>query len=316
MSGMSDAQKHLPDPPADLDAEFRRELDRAETLAEARLRREPRNVTARYDVGSVRGLRASYTASIEGSLRAAFGTARGAFNAQESVLDLDPDHVQANVVVGTYRYLVSSLGLMSRWLAYVAGFGGGRERGIEMIESALEAGDAMVEAGTALMLIYSREERHESTHRLALRLAERYPGNRLFRLEAGAAAVRAGLNGQAEAILSRGLDALAADTRPRVPGERAIWLYQRGLARLQQNRLDEAETDLKAALESEPYGWMHGRILIGLGKLHDLHDRRSEARKAYAEGRAICEALADVVGADMARTLERTPYSLHGGLDR
>jgi tetratricopeptide (TPR) repeat protein len=314
MSGMSAAQKHLPEPPAALDDELRAELARSLELAEARVEAEPASVDARYDVGAAYALRASYTASIEGSLRAAFQSARHAFNAQEAVLEADPGHPSANVVVGTYRYLVSSLGLATRWLAYVAGFGGGKERGIGMIEQALESGgEATVEAGTALLLIYSREGRHADAYGVASRLADRYPRNRLFVLEAGAAAVRAGLAGHAETVLTRGLGRLDRDPRPKVPGERAVWLHQRGLARLQQNRRDAAEADFRAALSNGATGWLRGRVHMALGKLHDLAGRRADAQAAYRQARGICEALDDTVCEDEVKALQQRPFSMDGG---
>ena len=315
MSGMSDALKHLADPPADLDEELQATLARARALAEARLQREPDSVDARHEVGAVHALQASYVATIDGSLSAAFRSARRAFDAQEAVLERDPAHPLANATVGTYRYLVSTLGLPTRWLAYIAGFGGGADRGIAMLEQALETDGATVEAGTALMLIYSRESRHADAYRLALRLADAHPGNRLFVLEAASAAVRGGLTEEADRLLTAGLAALDRDRRPKVPGERAIWLYQRGLARLQQNRPAAAAADFRSALASGPYGWMRGRIRVGLGKVHDLAGRRDEARAAYAEARNICSALDDAVCEEEAKDLQRRPFSMDGGLE-
>jgi hypothetical protein len=78
----------------------------------------------------------------------------------------------------------------------------------------------------------------------------------LFVLEQGAAAIRAGRAAEAEAILTRGLVALDADTRPKLPGERALWFYKRGLARLNQNHPPDATVDLRAALSSSPQAWV------------------------------------------------------------
>lgn len=315
MSGMSDTAKHLSDPPPALAEEFHAALDRAQALADARMAREPDSLDARYDVGAAYGLQASYTASIDGSLGAAFRTAKRAFDAQEAVLEQDPRHPQASVVVGTYRYLVSRLGLPTRWLAYIAGFGGGTERGIAMLEQALEAGGATMEAGTALLLIYSREGRHEDAYRLAQRLAAHYPDNRLLVLEAGGAAARAGLAADAVRILSSGLARLDGDPRPKVPGERAIWLYQLGQARLQMGRPEEAARALEAALEHGPHGWMRGRVLVALGKLDDIAGRRGDAQAHYREARRICEALDDTICEREVKRLQERPFRAGGGIE-
>jgi hypothetical protein len=42
------------------------------------------------------------------------------------VLSLDPTRKDAGLTVGTYRYIVSTLSVPLRLMAYVAGFGGGR----------------------------------------------------------------------------------------------------------------------------------------------------------------------------------------------
>lgn len=313
MSGMSDAQKHLPDPSPELDREFHEALDRARTLADAALARQPDSVTARYEAGATYGLEASYKASIEGRLSAAFRTAKRAFDAQESVLDLDPAHPQANAMVGTYRYLVSALGLPSRLFAYIVGFGGGKDRGIGMLQAAAEDPDALMEAGMALMLIYSREGRHADAHAMAVRLGERYPDNRLLVLEAGATAIRAGDATTAEALLTGGLADLAHDDRPKVPGERAIWLYKRGLARLNQGHASRAASDFHAALENDPRGWMRGRILAGLGKVADLSGQRDEALARYRLARETCRQFDDPLCEDEARRLERRPFRMGAG---
>lgn len=308
-SGMSDAQKHLPKPDAAIEKELHAELARAIELAEATLDARPEDLEARYEAGAAYGLQASYTATIDASMTSAFRTAKRAFDAQEKVLERDPEHALANVTVGTYRYVISALGLPSRWLAYLAGFGGGKDRGIRMVTQAFENPGARVEAGTSLLLIYSREGRHADAYRVALRLADAYPRNRLFVLEAASAAVRAGLASEAEPLLTAGLERLAAETRPKIPGERAIWLYQLGQARLSLNRPVEAETTYRAALESDPHGWMRGRIRTGLGKTADLAGRRDAALAEYERARSICEPLDDVICRDEAKRLQRRPFA-------
>ena len=81
-------------------------------------------------------MQASYLASVEGSITSALMSARNAFNAQEEVLSRDPKRSAAGVVVGTYRYVVSGLALPSRMFAYIVGFGGGKEEGIRLLETA------------------------------------------------------------------------------------------------------------------------------------------------------------------------------------
>jgi tetratricopeptide (TPR) repeat protein len=310
LGGLTRSQLALPRPPAALDAEFKRELNRAIALADADLRREPRDLAAMHDLGSALGLQASYMASVEGSVMAAFGPARRAFDLEERVLARDPAQVDAGTIVGTYRYAVSSLGVTARMVAYLAGFGGGRERGISLIEAASRRGEGQTEAKTALVLIYSREGRHLEAYRLLGQMAAAFPRNRLFVLEQGAAAIRAGRAEDAEQILTRGLAAFDRDDRPKIPGERALWLYKRASARVSLNHPADALADLTAARSSGPVDWVRGRIDFEMGRVADLRGQRTEALVHYRAARDIGRLANDpIVVADAQRFMQR-PFAM------
>jgi hypothetical protein len=293
MGGVSRSQLSLPKPPPALDTEFRQAVTRAIELSEARLRAAPADVRAKYDLGAAYGLLASYQASVEGSMTSAFMTARKAFDAQEDVLARNPQMAGAGVIVGTYRYVVARLGLPSRMFAYMLGFGGDKERGIRLIEEARRDPVTHVEASFALVLIYSREGRHPDAVRLLQELAVEFPRNRILSLEQGSALLRAGKQAEGEAVLTRGLAMFEQDPRPKIPGEHALWLYKRGLARMGQHHLAGAAADLTAALERGPEEWVKGRVRLALGKLSDLGGQRPQAVASYETARTICGAAKD-----------------------
>jgi hypothetical protein len=137
-----------------------------------------------------------------------------------------------------------------------------------------------------------------------------FPRNRLFVLEQGASAIRAGRAEDAEAILTRGLAALDRDDRPKIPGERAQWLYKRGSARVSLNHTADAEADLTLALNSGPVEWVRGRLNLELGRVADLRGRRTEALARYRAARDIGQASNDplVVG-DALRFMQR-PFAM------
>jgi len=309
MGGVSKSLGSLPKPPPDLDAEFKRELETATRQAEARLARAPQDTAAHYDTGAAYALQASYAAAVEGSLFTAFRYAKRAYDAEEQVLARDPHHAEAAIAVGTYRYIVSALSMPSRWMAYIAGFGGGKEKGIALIESALGDPEAHVDASVALVLIYSREARHDDAVRILRRLVAEFPRNRLFKLEEGASLLRAGHAEDAEATLTRGFEQFERDHRPHVPGERALWLYKRGSALVVLRRANDAEGDLRSALDSQPVDWVRGRIHLELGKVADLRGLRPAALNEYRQARIIADANDDPLGAADASRLQRRPYS-------
>lgn len=302
----------LPKPPADVDAEFKRELTLATSLAEARLKKNAHDVQAEFDAGAAYALQASYTASVEGSMMSAFNVARRAYSTQEDVLTHDPNRAGASVIVGTYRYLVSTFSLPTRLLAYIAGFGGDKQKGISLIEAASRDRDAHTDAMFALILIYSREGRHEDARRVINQLMAEFPRNRILMLESGAAALRAGHPAEAETILTQGLVRLATDRRPRIPGEQALWLFKRGAARVALGRQAEALADLTAAGEQEPVPWVSARLHLELGKVADLGGRRADALAEYRQARTLCDAAQDPLGSAEAARLLRQPYTIGG----
>ena len=128
------------------------------------------------------------------------------------------------------------------------------------------------------MSVSDHRSRHADVERLARELRPLAPRNRLLFLEEGSAAIRAGRAGAAEDVITRGLAVFAKDPRTKVPGERALWMYKRGLARVNLNHLPDASVDLREALAADPPGWVKGRAHLELGKIEDLGGRRAGAR--------------------------------------
>jgi hypothetical protein len=180
MGSISKSNVTLPKPDPAVAAEFKRAITRAAELASARLEKNPRDVQAKYDAGVAYGLQASYTASVEGSVTSAFGPAKRAYNTLDEVLEREPTRASAGVVVGTYRYVVSTLNPAMRMVAFVAGMGSGKEKGIALLEAARRDPESRVDASAVLMLIYSREGRHAEVVRIAHGLGTDFPRNRLF----------------------------------------------------------------------------------------------------------------------------------------
>src|SRR4051794_10398322 len=126
----------LPPPPPDTVAGFRDAIEKAIALARERIVKNPKDADAHYQLGAAIGLRASYSATVEGSVMSAFRAAREAYDEEEKALALQPQRKDAGLIIGTYRYIVAALALPLRVVAYVAGFGGGKEKGLKQIEEA------------------------------------------------------------------------------------------------------------------------------------------------------------------------------------
>jgi tetratricopeptide (TPR) repeat protein len=314
----------LPKPPPELEKEFRTHVERAIELAEKRVAASPKDAQAHYDLGAALGLEASYTATVEGKLLAGFRAARRCYDEHERVLALDPSRKDAGLVVGTYRYVVSTLSLPVRMLAYVAGFGGGKDRGIQMLRETAEydldtgkrtapgvsqtetGNDVRADALFALILVYNRERRYDEALQALERLRRLFPRNRLIWLESGSTALRANRGQLADELLTHGLAALALDQRPRMPGEEALWHYKRGAARALVGRTEDAMSDLKFALGADPQLWVNGRTRVELGRLALKRGDRSSAANEAKQAETLCERGNDPVCVQDARSVLRS----------
>jgi tetratricopeptide (TPR) repeat protein len=304
LGSFSRSNVDIRNPPADLDAEFKREVAKAIELGEKRVAASPRDPQALFELGTAVGLQASYTASVEGKLLAGFRAARRSYDAAETVLGLDPKRKEAGLVVGTYRYVVSTLSLPMRLMAYVAGFGGGKDRGLRMIEETVEANaENRTDAEFALVLLYNRERRYEDAMRVLRSLRRQYPRNRLVLLEAGATAVRANRPAEAETLLSEGIAFLSRDTRPKIPGEDALWHYKRGAARVILGRRVDALADLRIATAPGAAGWVQGRSHLEMARLAQQQGDRAGARREAAEAAAVCERSNDPICVEDAKKI-------------
>lgn len=307
LGSFSRTQVELKKPPPDLDAEFRRHVASAIELAERKVAETPRDAQAHYDLGAAVGLQASHIATVQGRLFAGFKAARRAYDEHEKVLELDPSRKDAGLVVGTYRYIVSTLSLPLRLMAYVVGFGGGRERGIQLLEeTAAAGGESRADALFALVLLYNRERRYDEAMRALGELRRAYPRNRLVVLEEGATALRAGRSAEAETLLTDGLALVARETRPLIPGERALWQYKRGVARATLGKTDLARADLNAATGADAQAWVSGRAHAELARLALRLGNAAEARALAARAESLCEAGSDPPCVRDARQLTRS----------
>lgn len=293
-----------PPPPSDLAAGFREAIDRATAIARGRIAANPRDADGHFQLGAAVGLRASYTATVEGSVMGAFRAAREAYDEHERVLSLDPRRKDAGLIAGTYRYIVSTLALPMRVVAYVVGFGGGRERGLHLIEEAASyPGENQDDARFALVLLYNRERRYDDALKVLSILRERFPRNRLAWLETGSTLLRAGRPAEAERILTDGITRFASDSRQRMFGEDALWLHKRGTARAALGKMAEAEADLNKALTVEGRKWVYGRTRLELGKLALKRGNRAAAQQEFQQAIALCQGDNDPGPADEARRL-------------
>lgn len=305
LGSVSKPNINMQPPPPDEAQRYQRHITRALQLAEAALQQRPRDPNAHFRVGAIVGTQASYGATVEGKVLASFRAARRAYDAHETVLELDPSRKDAGLIVGTYRYVVSALSLPIRLMAYVAGFGGGKERGLMLIEQASAYSSlSQSDAKFALMLLYNREKRFDDALRVTGELQKRYPRNRQLWYEAGATLIRAGRFAEAEEVLSDGMRRRDADRRERMFGEDALWHYKRGVARARLGKVEAAGEDLQIPLAREARDWVRGRAHAELGQMAQKSGQREQARQHYRLAIELATRGNDPAGQAEAETLQ------------
>jgi tetratricopeptide (TPR) repeat protein len=307
--GQARANITRPAPPPALDASFRKLLQQARALAERQLKARPKDADAHYQVGTTYSYEASYAATVEGKVRGSLGAAKRAFSEHERAIELDSSRKDAGLVVGLYRYAVSELSVPLRLFAFFAGFGGGRERGLRMVEEAARyPSDVQPNALFTLILLYNRESRFDDALRVIAQLQTRFPRNRLLWLEAGSTSLRAGRPAEARRWLEDGLARFEKDTRPRALGEDARWHFVYGATLVALKEVAPARAALDRALAGATRDWLRGRVRTQLGKLADLDGRRADALVQYRQAEALCRADHDHACVDEIKPLLKRPY--------
>lgn len=296
-------------PSPEVDRAFREHVQRAAALAERAVERDPQDADAHFQLGAAHSFLASYIATVEGRGMAGFGAARRAYDEHERVLALDPRRKDAGMVVGLYRYGVSTLSWPWRLIAGIAGFGGGKDRGLRMVEEAAAfESDVQTNALFTLIVLYNREQRYDDAGRVIARLQGTYPRNRLLWLERGSTALRAARGGDARAALEEGLAVLSKDPRPRAFGEEARWRWAYGAALLLSGQVEPAARELRHVLVLRGPAWLRGRAHKELGKVEDLRGRRANAVEHYRQAVRIGKAEHDPGSADEAAALLKAAY--------
>jgi tetratricopeptide (TPR) repeat protein len=191
-------------------------------------------------------------------------------------------------------------------MAYVVGFGGGRERGIQFVEEAAAfGGDNQYDARFALVLMYNREKRYDDAIKQLTVMQERFPRNRLLWLELGSTFIRASRFADAERVLTDGMTRFGDDTRQRMFGEPALWFHKRGVARAWRGQTAEAGADFQRALAAEGRKWVHGRTHLEMGRIAVKKGDRATARRELETAISLCESDNDPLAAEEARRLMR-----------
>ncbi len=280
---------------------------KAQGQADALLKQNPHDIDALYARGWSRSLLASYTALVERAFPTALKLALSAKADQEAVLKQDPNYVDANLVVGTYQYVVGALPRSFRFLIGIAGITGSKEKGMAMLQLAAARGvRTSIDARTCMMLFLRREGRYAEAQALAEGLAKEYPRDYLFQLELANLKKDAGAGSGA---IAQYQTVLADARRPGWFHNAHLELGYFGLGdtyRGQKMYGEAAAAYQQAAGIAETGPELKQRCLVSAGKAYDLMHDRARATESYQA--ALDVAGPDTVQGQEARKLMRKPF--------
>jgi tetratricopeptide (TPR) repeat protein len=277
-------------------------------LSDQQLGKNPNDVDALFARGWARSLHAVYIGLVDRSFASALHVALQARGDNEKVLKLDPNYVDAKLVVGVHQYVTGSLPFGIKLLAGVAGITGSKPKGIEDLRDTGTRGViTSVEARTALGLFLRREAKYEDAIAVTRTLTDQYPRDFLFRLELANLTKDVGRGKEAIAEYQQLLDlAKKSGHFPSAHLELA-WFGLADTLQGQKNYADAAAAYNQAAMQPTISPDLKSRCELNAGKMYDLLNKRDLAMKQY---QVVLLQDGESAQADYARKYLKTPFTV------
>ena len=277
----------------------------AEEIEEKQLKANSNNVDALYARGVTRAQFAVYTALIERAWFSALRNAVGARHDHEHVLELNPNYVDAKLVVGTHNYVVGNLPWSVKMAASLAGLSGSKEKGLKYLREVAK-GDTenTVDAKVVLSLFLRREHKYDEALVLMHGLTEQYPRNYLFPLEEANLLRGSGKLAEAAAEYKQIWQSGREKKYGTLHYETAAW----GLGELLRSQKDLAGAAAAYELVNEapnPDPDTIQKANLAAGEMYDLLQKRDLAMKKY---QIVLAGNANTGPADQARRYIREAY--------
>ena len=271
-------------PSPEVQKEFTDAIDKAISLANARLEKNPNDTGALQGRGIAYGLRANYNFLVRKAWRDALHDATEARKDSNRVSELDPSNYDAHLIQGVHDYVVGSLPWSWRMLGFLVGFHGDKERGLQTIEEVAKKGNQnKVDAEVLLCALYRREGDPKKALPLLDDLQRRFPRNHLVLFEQAQMYSQIGDKAKAIAAIQKIVDMKKAGLAgfANVPWEKIY--FQLGEIQFWYNDLDPALDNLKKVTASHNEVDLNTGVLawMRVGQIYAKKHRRNEAIEAY-----------------------------------
>ena len=236
-------------------------------LADQRLKANAQDKNALFAKGYAKGLHAAFITLADHSFFAAARQGLSARGDSEAVLRIDPEYADANMAIGIQQFAVASLPRVVRMMVGIAGVGGNKEKGLNLLRISAEKGVVTsVESRTTLSLFLRHDARYVEALAVQHALAQQFPHDYLFRLEEANLTKDKGDGPGAIAIY---LQVLADARKPGYFVDPRLQMAWFGLADTQrgQNDITEAAKHyLEAADQPNCSDWLRKRAQLNAGR--------------------------------------------------
>jgi hypothetical protein len=171
--------KLTPDPA--LRDRFQNAITRSETLARAKLAKDPKDRDALFALTLSSGLQADYAALIEKRNLASLHFTKQASTSAQQLLAVCHDCYDALLATGFSKYIIGSMAAPVRWILRMGGLPADKQGGIADLHTTAEHGHYLAPFARILLAIaYVREKDRPRALELLGGLQREFPGNTLF----------------------------------------------------------------------------------------------------------------------------------------
>jgi tetratricopeptide (TPR) repeat protein len=280
--------------------------DEVVSEADWRLSKNPNDVDALFARAWARSLRCAYVAMVERAYATGFHLATKAKDDAARALELDPDYVDAKLIVGVYEYVVGALTWPFKLMIGFAGITGSKSTGLTLLRDDGSRGVLTnVEARTVIALFLRREAKYQEAIQVVRQLKDEYPHDFLFCLEEANLRKDAG---EGMAAVTAYQQILTDAAKPGYFASAKIELVEFGLGdalRGQRHDTDAAQAYERAAATPGVSSELKIRSLLDAGECHDTDGQRQLAVNDY---QAAIDAGPNTSRADQARRYLHSPY--------
>ena len=295
-------------PTPEVQKEFTEAIDKAISLASARLEKNPNDTGALHGRSIAYGLRANYNFLVRKAWRDALHDATEARKDCNRVSELEPANYDARLIQGVHDYVVGSLPWSWRMLGFLVGFHGDKERGLQTIELVAQKGNLnKVDAEVLLCALYRREGESRKALPLLDDLQRRFPRNHLILFEQAQMYSQIGDKTKAIAAIQKIVDMKKGGLAgfASVPWEKIY--FHLGEIQFWYNDLDPALDNLKKVTASHNEVDLNTGVLawMRVGQIYDMKHRRNEAIDAYKHAIAFAP---EAEAAKESKGYISTPY--------